>query len=111
MKIMKKLKYPILIFAILNILDAIFTYIVLTRTSPLNELSPIYKGLFEIFGVGTSLALLKTLGIIFMIYIYYVLTGENMRHIMDKTLKYINVFYIFIVLNNLYCVFRTIYIL
>ena len=104
MKIKELLKDPMLLFIFLNILDAVFTYIFLVNTHISHELNPIYKTLFGILGIGITLIILKIITILCMAYIYYVLIYKDKRYILIKAYKYINTFYIFIVLNNLYYV-------
>lgn len=111
MKFKELLKDPMLLFVILNILDALFTYITLRGSTASSELNPIYRGLFDIFGVGVGLILLKMIGVLLMAYIYYVLIDKNKRYILTKTFKYINVVYILIVLNNVYWTIRNLYML
>jgi hypothetical protein len=111
MKIKEILKDPMLVFIVLNLLDAVFTYIFMIGTHSSNELNPIYRGLFVLFGVGESLILLKMIGILCMAYIYYILIDNNKRPTLTRAFKYINIFYILIVLNNLYWIIRNLYIL
>jgi len=105
------LKEPPTLFIVLNILDAIFTYISLIGINTANELNPFYRYLFVLFGISGGLIILKTMGILFMLYIYYKFINEKNRYILIKVFKYINLAYILIVLNNLYWIIRKIYII
>jgi len=104
MKIKELFKDPVMIFCILNLLDALFTYMALIKSTDSGELNPIYRILFDFFGIGAGLAFLKIIGVLCMAYIYYILIDKDKQYILTKAFKYINIVYVFIVLNNLYYV-------
>lgn len=106
-----KFNIQIEIFILLNILDAFLTYIVLSGENVAGEINPIYNFLFESFGIAEGLVILKIFGIISMMFIYYILIEEKYRIKASWVLICINIFYILIVINNLYWVLRKFYIL
>ncbi len=103
----------IIIFIILNVLDVILTYFILVESSYINELNPVYNFLFGLFGLITGLVIFKLSGFIILSYIMYVLTinGDVYASIKIKTIKIINIFYILLILNNLYWAITKIYML
>jgi hypothetical protein len=110
MKINTFLK-QLLIFIILNIFDTILTYSILNENNLINELNPIFRNLFINYGILISLISVKLIGISILFLMYYKFIIENKKYIMIKTLKYINIVYIFIVLNNIYWLLQSIFII
>ena len=126
---MKQIKKGLIIFTALQILDLIFTYTSLVGKNPATELNPLYIHTFALFGILGGLIAIKCIGIIGVFStIYWLMTkkdelmvintwyikfnsAKNVGQITLKMLKYINVVYVLIVINNIYWNLRNSYIL
>ena len=102
MKIKFTFEIQLIIFIILNILDAVLTYLVLSGKDHINELNPIYRNLFEVCGLTEGLIIIKTGGMFLITLVCYTLVNKENEHTLTKTFKYLNIFYVLIVINNLY---------
>jgi len=89
------------IFGILNILDIILTYIALEHNTNVSELNPIASIIFEQIGTIYGLLFLKIIGFMLMLELFNYFYNKYPKSALN-TIKIINIFYVFIVLNNLY---------
>ncbi len=96
------------IFIGLNILDLIFTYIVLSNPTQIgvNELNSIYAYLFKSVGMLFALLLIKIVGIILMI-ILFNHTYKQDPSTISKFMIIINISYVLLVINNIFWVYKT----
>ena len=113
-------------FTILNYMDAILTYLVLSNLNDprIRETNPVCIFLFSYFGMLLGLFILKTIGIIIFCYLYYSMikeikitpysefekiskkvhinvTQENLTKFINKVCIFLNIIYLLIVQLNI----------